>query len=51
MKKIEQEREKIELFMGRKVFLSNMTESLVKVGNQQLSIKDSNVSLFISFDL
>lgn len=34
MKKIEQEREKIELFMGRKVFLSNMTKSLVKVGNQ-----------------
>jgi hypothetical protein len=51
VKKIKQEKEKIELFMGKKVFLSNMSKSLVKVGNQQLSIKDSNVTLLFSFDL
>ncbi len=45
-KKKEIERKKVELLIGRGVFLSGMSRSLVRVGDHQVGTKDSNATTF-----
>jgi hypothetical protein len=50
---VKRKREKeVELLIIRKVFLLGMSRSLVGIRDQQLGIKDSNVTIpFFSFDV
>ncbi len=40
------EKKQVELLIGRRVFLSSTSRSLVGVGDHQVGTKDSNVTTF-----
>ncbi len=49
---VESEEKEVELFIIRRVFLLGMSTSLVGIRDQQLGIKDSNVTIpFFPFDV